>query len=120
MAILFVIGRILFGGYFLYSGFNHLLEHDMMSGYAKSKGVPFPKLAVIVSGLFIIFGGLGVLLWIYVSWALALIIVFLLVVSLTMHNFWTDRDSATKMVNLINFNKNLALIGAALIMLMLR
>lgn len=119
MATLFILGRILFGGYFLYSSFNHLAEHEMMSGYAKSKGVPFPTFSVIISGLFLFFGGLGVLLWFYVPWALSLIIVFLLIASVKMHNFWADKDPAVKMVNLINFSKNFALIGAALMLLML-
>jgi putative oxidoreductase len=40
--VLFLIGRILFGGYFIYNGYNHLKNLSMMSGYAKTKGVPFP------------------------------------------------------------------------------
>ena len=48
---LLYIGRILFGGYFAFSGFNHFKMLDMMSGYAKSKGAPMPKLSVAFSGV---------------------------------------------------------------------
>ena len=55
------LGRILFGGYFIYGGFNHFKMLDMMSGYAQSKGVPMPKLSVAFSGLLLFAGGLSVL-----------------------------------------------------------
>ena len=119
MTIIFIIGRILFGGYFIYSGINHLTETAMLSGYAKSKNVPWPTVAVVCSGLLILLGGLGVLLWLYVRLALALIIIFLLLVSFKMHNFWAESETQGKMGDMINFTKNMALIGAALMMISL-
>lgn len=62
---LLYLGRILFGGYFLFNGFNHFKMIEMMSGYAKSKGVPAPKAAVAFSGLLLLVGGAAVLLNIY-------------------------------------------------------
>jgi uncharacterized membrane protein YphA (DoxX/SURF4 family) len=91
----------------------------MLAGYAKSKNVPYPKLAVLVSGLFLLLGGLGVLFWLYPTVALVLIAVFLLVVSFAMHNFWADKDDATRSANTINFSKNMALLGAALMLMTL-
>lgn len=119
MTTLFLIGRLLFGGYFAYSGLNHLMHTKMLGDYAKSKGVPFPVFSVILSGLFILLGGIGVLFWIYVKWSLLLISIFLLIVSFMMHNFWSDTDPNMKMNNQINFSKNMALLGAVLVMLTL-
>jgi len=119
MPALLIIGRILFGGFFIYSGFNHLVNTNMLAGYAKSKKVPWPIVAVIISGLVILFGGLGVLLWLYVRLALTFIIIFLLLVSLTMHNFWAETETEGKMGDMVNFTKNMALIGAALMMMSL-
>ena len=43
MEYLFVLGRILYGGYFVKAGLNHFQSLAMLSGYAGMKGVPAPK-----------------------------------------------------------------------------
>ena len=87
-AVLFLLGRVLFGGYFVFSGFNHFKNSKMMAGYAGSKGVPMPTASVIFSGLLIFVGGLGVILGIYEIWSLWLIVLFLVPVTFSMHQFW--------------------------------
>jgi len=119
MEILFLIGRILFGGFFLISGFKHFKNGKMLTGYAASKGVPSASLAVYVSGLMIFLGGLGVLLGVYTQVSLWLIIIFLVLTSFKMHNFWTIADPMAKMPEQVNFMKNMALAGAALMMLLM-
>ena len=52
MNIAFLIGRIIFGGYWLMGGFNHFKNLNYMSQYAKAKGTPYPKLAVAGMGSF--------------------------------------------------------------------
>jgi len=90
---LFLIGRILYGGFFLKSGIGHILKLGGMSQYALGKGVPYPKLAVLGSGLLIIFGGSGVILGAYVAWSLLAIILFLILVTFKMHTFWKEMAS---------------------------
>jgi len=119
METLFLIGRILFGGFFLMMGANHFMKMTSMVSYAKSKSIPVPALAVGVSGLMLLAGGLGVILGYQVVNALWLIIVFLLIVSFSMHRFWKETDGGAKMMEMVNFTKNMALLGAALMMLML-
>jgi len=119
MDILFLVGRIFFGGFFAVMGLNHFMKRTMMVQYAQSKGLPMPGMAVGLTGLMILLGGLGVLLGVYVQVALWLIIVFLLGVTFQMHNFWSITDPQTKMVEMTNFMKNMALLGAALMMLQL-
>lgn len=86
----------------------------MMTGYTASKGVPAPKLAVLGSGVVILLGGLGILLGVYVEWAVLLLAVFLVIVTFVMHNFWKIEDPNAKMMDMIMFMKNLALLGGAL------
>jgi uncharacterized membrane protein YphA (DoxX/SURF4 family) len=117
MEISLLIGKILFGGYFIYSGFNHFRNSEMLSGYAKSKGVPMPTAAVLLSGAMIFLGGLGVLFGMYVRLSLALIAAFLLIVSFAIHNFWAVKDPTAKMGDMINFSKNMALLGASLMLM---
>lgn len=39
----FLIGSLLFGGFFVYSGINHPRNHRQMAPHAESKGVPKPE-----------------------------------------------------------------------------
>ncbi|HBP01154.1 MAG: DoxX family protein [Candidatus Moranbacteria bacterium GW2011_GWE1_49_15] len=117
MDILFIIGQILFGGYFIMSGSNHFLKFRGMSDYAKSQGVPFPELAVFFSGSLIFLGGLGILLGSYVKLSVLFLAMFLLPVTLQMHNFWAISDPAQKMAQKDNFFRNMAFLGAALMLL---
>jgi uncharacterized membrane protein YphA (DoxX/SURF4 family) len=119
MKMLFLIGRILFGGYFLYSGIHHFSQLSMLSQYAASKNLPAPKLAVAGSGLLVFLGGLSILLGIWPHIGALLIVVFLAGVSPAMHNFWTITEPSQRMAETINFSKNVALLGAALMLLII-
>jgi len=119
MTYLFVLGRILFGGFFVLGGINHFQHLGMMAGYAGSKGVPAAKPGVMVSGLLILVGGLLVILGWHVRIGLACIVVFLLPVTFLMHNYWVETDMMQGMNQRVNFQKNVALLGAALMMLMI-
>jgi uncharacterized membrane protein YphA (DoxX/SURF4 family) len=115
----FLIGRIMFGGYWLMAALNHFKNLNHMSGYAKAKGSPLPNLAVAGTGVILSAGGLSVLLGVYPVVGIALLIVFLLGVSVQMHSFWKVDDAQMKQIDIINFTKNMALIGALLMFLLL-
>ena len=115
--VLLLIGRLLFGGFFLKSGLSHFLKMSSMKSYAQSKGVPMPALAVGVSGIMLILAGIYIILGFLVVWAVVFIVTFLLITSLKMHSFWSDSDATMKMMNKTQFMKNMALIGAALMIL---
>lgn len=115
MAIIFLIGRILFGGYFIMNGYNHFKNLSGTTGYAQSKGVPNAKTAVIVGGVLLVLGGLGIVLGVFPRFAVLLLEIFLIPVTYKMHQFWKITDPMQKMGEQINFTKNVALIGAALV-----
>ena len=115
MDILLVIGRVLFALIFINSGIAHITKMQAMTGYAQFKKVPAPKLAVIVTGLMIIIGGLYIAFGVYADLGALLLAVFLVLTAFMMHNFWTIADSQAKQSETINFFKNLSLAGAALI-----
>ena len=112
-----VLGRALFGGYFLYNGLNHFANREMLSQYAASKGVAAPDAAVATSGSLLVAGGLSILTGFKPRQGLAAIVGFLVPVSLRMHRFWEESDPQTRMADTVNFTKNMALVGAALMML---
>jgi len=119
MAIAFLIGRIVFGLYWLMSAFNHFKNLNYMSEYAKAKGMPSPKLAVAGTGVILLLGGLSMLLGVYPAVGIVLLIVFLLGVSFQMHAYWKVNDAQMKQLEMINFMKNMALVGALLMLLFL-
>ena len=114
MDIVLLVGRILFGGFFIMSGLNHFQNVGMMSGYAGSKNVPFPRLAVIGSGVMLVAGGASVLLGIVPVVGLLVLVLFLLSTLATMHDFWNLKDPQQRAVERVNFLTNVALIGASL------
>jgi len=120
MRTLFVLGRTIFGGFFAYSGINHFQQMEGMSHYASAKGVPAPERAVQATGALLLAGGLSVVLGVKPRQGLAAIIAFLIPVSLQMHRFWEVQDQQQRQAEMINFTKNMALVGAALAMMQIQ
>jgi putative oxidoreductase len=116
MALAFLLGRIIVGAYFLMNAWNHFTKLDSYSAYAAAKGVPSPKTGVFVSGVLILLGGLGVLFGVSPTASLTLLILFLVPVSFYMHAFWKEADPNARMMEQIAFLKNLALVGALLML----
>ena len=116
MDSIFLIGRILLGGYFLFNAYNHLFKSEDLAGYAKSKGVFSPKLAVIASGLLLLFGGYTIITGVRVTAGIAALVLFFIPVTFTMHTFWKEEGQA-RMMDQVQFMKNLAILGAVLMLL---
>jgi uncharacterized membrane protein YphA (DoxX/SURF4 family) len=108
-----LIGRAVFGGFFVYNGIKHFVNADMMSTYAASKGVPAAKTAVIASGALIALGGLSVLTGVKPKIGAGMIAAFLVGVTPQMHDFWHRPDPQSKANEQAHFLKNLALLGGA-------
>ncbi len=117
--ILFLIGRIIVGGYFLMAGLNHFANVKMMAGYAKSKGTPGAEAAVVGTGILLVLGGASFLLGFHPTIGTALLILFLLGVTFKIHNFWTISDPQARMNEQVHFGKNIAMIGFLLMTLLI-
>lgn len=117
MEIIFLVGRILFGGFFLLSGISHFTKRSMLSGYAASKGVPMASFFIAVAGVLLLLGGAGILLGAYIEWAVLALVLFFVPVTLKMHAFWKDTDPQSRAMNMTQFLKNSALLGASLMIL---
>ncbi len=120
MELLFLIGRIIVGIYYLFNAANHLIMGTgQLTQYAQYKGVPAPRLAVIVSGILLLIGGLSILLGVYPGIGVLSLVMFFVPVMFKMHNFWAIQDQQQKMMEMVNFTKNLALMGSALMFLLI-
>jgi putative oxidoreductase len=108
-----VLGRLFFAAIFLTAGPNNFTKQAI--GYAASQGVPLASIAVPVSGLLAIVGGLSILLGYRAKLGAWLIVLFLIPVTLMMHKFWTVTDPMTAQIQMIMFIKNVAMLGGALL-----
>lgn len=117
MNVVYLLGRIVLGGFFLMNAMNHFRQSQMMAGYAGSKGVPAAKLAVLGTGVQMLVGGLMLLVGWQVWVGALILILFLVPVAFVMHNFWAVQDPQARMMEMVQFMKNLAIAGALLMIL---
>jgi uncharacterized membrane protein YphA (DoxX/SURF4 family) len=113
----FLVGRAIFGGYFVYNGINHFKQQRMMAGYAGSKGVPAPDVAIPATGTMLLAGGASVITGVAPTWGLGALLLFLAGVTPSIHRFWDEQDPQKRMNEMVNFTKNVALAGACLMLL---
>jgi putative oxidoreductase len=114
MKAAFVLGRLIFGGFFLYNGINHFKQKTGMAQYAAGKNLPEPEAAVMGSGAAMILGGTSVILGLQPKIGAAAIVLFLASAAPLFHDFWNAQDAGTRQAELVHFSKDLALLGAAL------
>ena len=117
-AILILVGRLVFGGFLAFQGLNHFMNTDEMAGYAGSKGVPAARFGVIASGILLLLGGLGIILGVYPIIAAGMLAVFFVLVTPVMHDFWAAPEEEQQN-EMVNFIKNVELLGASLVFLVL-
>jgi uncharacterized membrane protein YphA (DoxX/SURF4 family) len=113
----FLTGRIIIGLYYLYSAINHFAKLDTMAGYAASKGVPLATVAVAGSGVLLLIAGLTLLSGWHPKVGVAALVLFFVPVTFMMHAFWKVSDPMARMAEMVNFTKNLALLGSTLMFL---
>ena len=106
-------GRILFSAIFIMSGFLHFSQAEI--GYAAQAGVPIAKLLVPASGILALVGGLSILLGYKAKIGAWLLVLFLVPVTLMMHNFWAVKNPMMAQMQMAMFLKNVTMVGGALL-----
>ena len=113
MKFTIVAGRLLFALIFIFSSFGHFNEHTI--AFAAMKGLPLASLLVPLSGIVELVGGLSILLGFRARIGAWLLVLFLVPVTFTFHQFWTIADPMARQMEIAGFLKNLSLLGGALI-----
>jgi len=108
------IGRFLFSIIFIMSGINHFSSGSI--SYAASAGIPMADILVPISGLFALIGGLSILTGFHARVGAVLILLFLVPVTLIMHNFWSYTDPEMVQMQMTHFMKNISMIGGAVLL----
>lgn len=117
---LFLAGRLVFGGFFVINGLDHLVNLDHKSEHAAAQRVPAPRVVTAGSGALLLLGGTGVVTGLFPHASLGLLIAFLVVANLGMHRFWTIEDPSLRARHKNAFHRNLALLGACLALFVVR
>jgi putative oxidoreductase len=113
LRLLVLPGRALYALIFLIGALNNF-SHQAV-GYAARQGVPLPGVLVPLAGVIAIAGGLSVLLGYHARFGAALLVLFLVPVTLTMHRFWAVSDPTMAMLEQTQFLKNVSMLGGALL-----
>jgi putative oxidoreductase len=112
---LWLLGRILIAGIFVQSGLDKLMGLDAFAGILVNTGIPAGMASILAPvGAAVEFaGGLAIVLGLMTRYAALLMIVFVITATLIAHRFW-EYDGSARYAQLINFSKNIAIIGGFL------
>jgi putative oxidoreductase len=108
---LVLAGRLLFAFIFIFGGLSNFSHQT--TGYAATQGVPLASIAVPLAGILSLAGGLSILFGYHARIGAWLLVLFLVPVTPMMHNFWAVKDPMMAQMQMVNFLKNLALLGGA-------
>jgi putative oxidoreductase len=108
-----LFARLMISAIFVFSGLNKLMTFSMMTGFAASKGMPFPALMIGGAAAVEILGGLAVLTGFQGKIAGWILFLFLIPTTIVFHNFWALQGTE-RVDNMAHFMKNLAIMGGLL------
>jgi putative oxidoreductase len=110
-----LIGRTLFSLIFLMTIMGSFSTGTI--AYASSAGVPMANVLVPVSGIIALIGAISIVLGFQTRVGGWLIVIFLAPVTLYMHQFWTVKDPMVMQMQMVNFIKNISMLGGALLII---
>src|SRR5262245_21702586 len=94
---------------------NKIPNFETVSQFMAAEGVPMPRLMLVGAIVFLIVGGISLIVGYKARFGAALLLVFLVLATYFFHDFWTVSDPKAQQEQMIQFMKNLALIGAMLL-----
>ena len=108
-----LIGRILIAYLFIPAGIGKLMGFSGTVGYINSVGLPLPEVAAAIAIVVELGLGIALLLGFKTRWTAIAMAIFTVATALFFHKYWAVPD-AMKMMQQINFNKNIAIAGGLL------
>ena len=112
-SLLRMVARILFAALFILSGLGKLMDPAGTIAYMASKNLPYETFLMYAAAAIEILGGICILLGFWTKTAATILFLFLIIVTVKMHNFW-DLSGADAILNRIEFLKNLGILGGLL------
>lgn len=110
-----VLGRVLLSAIFILSGLGKLPHFHDVAGMMAAKGIPLASVALVITLIIEIGGGLLVLTGYTAKYAALVIALWLIPVTLVFHHFW-GIPAEQQQEQMINFLKNVAIMGGLLVL----
>jgi putative oxidoreductase len=116
--IVTVLGRVLLSTIFLLAAVGDKIPNfNRVAEIMASAGIPAPQLMLVGAIVFLIAGSLSVIVGYQARIGAGLLLVFLLLATYYFHHFWSIDDAQAKQEQLIQFMKNLSMMGAMLLVI---
>ena len=112
-----LVGRLLFACVFFINGWAQVARRDVMVGVGQAIGAPRPDLTVPVSGVLMLISATLIALGIWADLGALLLALFLPYAAFLAHAYWKESDPGMRAAQSAQFGKNIALAGAALVLL---
>ena len=113
------VGRILLSLIFLASAANTIMDWQQPAGMMSDHGLPAVHVLLSVAVALEIIGGVAVLLGLFARFGALALLAFLIPVTVIMHNFWALEEGPERMGQMINFMKNVSIMGGVTMVLAL-
>jgi uncharacterized membrane protein YphA (DoxX/SURF4 family) len=115
--IIELVGRILFGVYFVYVGLGfHVSKSKMAEEYARAMRFPLPGIAGWPTGLWMSGGGLSIAIGIWPDIGALMIAAFAIPAAAWFHRFWEVEDPTQRQFQQGYLGRNIIIVGASLVM----
>ena len=111
---LIVIGRVLLGGIFVVAGLRHLLILPVLTAALEQRGVTAARAMLLAGTAFQIVAGASLVLGLFVTLASLGLIVFTVVASFLLVNFW-DKQGEERVALANAFQTNVGLVGGLML-----
>lgn len=113
MKYIVLLGRILYSAIFIAASLGHFSPDTI--AFANEAGIPFASISVPVMGIIGFLGGLSVLIGFKARFGGWLLVIFLIPITIVMHQFWNLDDPVENGIQKAMFLKNVSMLGAALL-----
>jgi len=117
MKVAHLIGRILLGGFLVFGSIMNLVQFKATVAFAQAYGVPYPQFLSLVAMLLLLAGGTSILTGFQPRVGIVVMMVFLIPVTLMMHQFWKIQDPMQSLIQEKFFMENIGLLGSMLMFL---
>ena len=101
---------IFLGLFFVLNGVSHLISTHIYEEYSAKKGLISPKLMIRISGVALIFGGISLASGFLLIYGIIGLSMFLVIASLTIHQFWKETTTEMRLLEGMHFAKNIAIL----------
>jgi putative oxidoreductase len=113
LGVLALIGRVLVGAAFLFSGVRMLINLPLIGGLLAAKGVPYPRLVGAAGGVFEMVMGLAAVVGVWFPGVAIALAVFIVAATIMVHDFW-NAEGMQRITDVNAVISNVIIVGALL------